>query len=325
VTVISKPVNSGKKRILVPLYSQSGQLTRITEQILAPLQESDEFDITLLPIKPLKPFPFPWSFFRFLDAFPESIHQVAPPIESLALKDTDAFDLIILPYQVWFLSPSLPTQALLQDATFQRIAHGKPVVTVIACRNMWHMAQEKTKASLQNIGARLLDNMVLTDQGGTFATFFTVPRWLLTGKSTPFLGLPPAGVHPDEIKRARRFGLALRDALRHNQEKNNQPLLSGLQAVKAEPTLLVSERAGTRSFTIWGKLLRAIGQPGDAARIPVLFLYVVFLIALIITVVPISLLLQLIMRPFLRSKIATAKQYFEAPSGSGSERLQQYE
>jgi hypothetical protein len=325
VTVISKPVNSGEKRILVPLYSQSGQLTRITEQILAPLQENDEFDITLLPIKPLKPYPFPWSFFRFLDAFPESIHQVAPPIEPLALKETDAFDLIILPYQVWFLSPSLPTQALLQDATFQRIAHGKPVVTVIACRNMWHMAQEKTKASLQNIGARLLDNVVLTDQGGTFATFFTVPRWLLTGKSTPFLGLPPAGVHPDEIKRARRFGLALRDALRHNQEKNNQPLLSGLQAVKAEPTLLVSERAGTRSFTIWGKLLRAIGQPGDAARIPVLFLYVVFLIALIITVVPISLLLQLIMRPFLRSKIATAKQYFEAPSGSGSERLQQYE
>jgi hypothetical protein len=325
VTVISKPVATGKKRILVPLYSQSGQLTRITEQILAPLQESDEFDITLLPIKPLKPYPFPWSFFRFLDAFPESIHQVAPPIEPLGLTDKDTFDLIILPYQVWFLSPSLPTQALLQDAMFQRVVRDKPIVTIIACRNMWHMAQEKLKASLQHIGARLLDNVVLTDQGGTFATFFTVPRWLLTGKSTPFLGLPAAGVHPDEIKRARRFGLALRDALRQNQEKNNQPLLSGLQAVKAEPTLLVSERAGTRSFTIWGKLLRAIGQPGDAARAPVLFLYVVFLITLIITVVPISLLLQLIMRPFLRGKIAAAKQYLEAPSGSGSERLQQYE
>lgn len=325
MTVSSNSVGTRKKRILVPLYSQSGQLTHIAEQILAPLQENGEFDITFLPIKPLKPYPFPWTFFRFLDAFPESIHQVAPPIDPLGLKETDEFDLIILPYQVWYLSPSLPTQALLQDSVFKRVAHNKPVITIITCRNMWHLAQEKTKVSLQNIGARLLDNVVLTDQGGTFATFFTVPRWLLTGKSTPFLGLPPAGVHPDEIKRARRFGLALRDALRQGQEKNNQPLLSGLQAVKAEPTLLVSERAGTRSFTIWGKLLRMVGQPGDAVRVPVLFLYVVFLIALIITVVPISLLLQLIMRPFLRGKIAAAKQYFESPSGSGSERLQQYE
>lgn len=325
MTASNPSIGPRKKRILVPLYSQSGQLTRIAEQILAPLQESREFDIVLLPVKPIKPYPFPWSFFRFLDAFPESIHQVAPPIESLGIKETDEFDLILLPYQVWFLSPSLPTQALLQDAGFMRIAHGKPVITIIACRNMWHMSQEKMKAALNEIGARLLDNVVLTDQGGTFATFFTVPRWLLTGKSTPFLGLPPAGVHPDEIKRARRFGLALHDALRQDQERNNRPLLSGLQAVKAEPTLLVSERAGTRSFTIWGKLLRAVGQPGDAARVPVLFLYVVFLIALIITVVPVSLLLQLILRPFLRSKIAASKQYFEAPSGSGSERLQQYE
>jgi hypothetical protein len=325
VTVLRNSVGSKTKRILVPLYSQSGQLIQIAEQILGPLRESGEIEIVLVPIKPLKPYPFPWSFFRFLDAFPESIHQVAPPIEPLELKETDEFDLILLPYQVWFLSPSLPIQALLQDATFRRIASGKPVITIIACRNMWHMAQEKVKAALHDMGARLLDNVVLTDQGGTFATFFTVPRWLLTGKNTPFLGLPPAGVHPDEIKRARRFGLALRDALRQNQERNNQPLLSGLQAVKAEPTLLVSERAGTRSFTIWGKLLRAVGQPGDAARVPVLLLYVIFLIALIITVVPVSLLLQWMMRPFLRGKIAAAKQYFESPSGSGSERLQQYE
>jgi hypothetical protein len=325
VTVSSNTSGRRNKRILVPLYSQSGQLIQIAEQILAPLQESGEFDITRLPIKPLKPYPFPWTFFRFLDAFPEAIHQVTPAIEPLGLTETDEFDLIILPYQIWFLSASLPTQALLQNPAFERVARGKPVITVIACRNMWHLAHEKVKASLKAIGARLLDNVVLTDQGGTFATFFTVPRWVLTGKNTPFMGFPPAGVHPDEIKRARRFGLALRDALRSDQEKNNQPLLSGLQAVVAEPTLLVSERAGTRSFTVWGKLLRAVGEPGDIARMPILLFYVVFLIAMIATVVPVSLLLQMILRPFLRGKIAAAKQYFEAPSGSGSERLQQYE
>ena len=325
MTVVTEPVHPVNKRILVPLYSQSGQLIHIAEQILAPLREIGTFEITILPIKPTKPYPFPWPFFRFLDVFPESSHQVAPQIEPLALKETDEFDLIILPYQVWYLAPSLPIQALLTDPAFRRVAHGKPVVTVIACRNMWHLAQERVKASLQEIGARLLDNVVLTDQGGTFATFITVPRWLWTGKKTSFLGLPPAGVDPDEIKRARRFGLALRDALLQNKEKNDQSLLYGLEAVKAEPTLLLSERAATRSFSIWGKLVRAIGKPGDMARLPVLFLDVIFLIALIITVVPVSLLLQLLMRPFLSAKLAQAKQYFEAPPGSGNERLKQYD
>ncbi len=317
--------STSRKRILIPLYSQSGQLTQIIHQISAPLQESGQFDLVFLPLKPLTPYPFPWPFFQFLDAFPESIYQVAPPLESLALEESDHFDLVILPYQVWYLAPSLPIQALLQNPVFKTVARGTPVATVIGCRNMWHLAQEKVKASLDAMGARLIDNVVLTDQGSTLATFITVPRWLWTGKSDAFLGLPPAGVHPDEIKRSRRFGLALRDGLLENREKDNAPLLAGLGAVTAEPTLLVSERAATRSFMVWGKLVRAVGQPGSALRVPVLFLYVIFLITLIITVVPISLLLQLLLRPLLCRRIAAAKHYFEAPSGSGKERLTQYE
>lgn len=316
---------AAKKRLLVPLYSQSGQLVQIVEQVLAPLHDCAEFEITYLPLVPLRPYPFPWSFLRFLDAFPEAIQQIAPPLEALGLSETDEFDLIILPYQVWYLAPSLPIQALLQDPAFQRVAHGKPVITIIGCRNMWHLAQEKVKASLQQMAARLLDNVVLTDQGGTFATFVTVPRWLLSGKSDPFWGLPAAGVHPDEILRSRRFGLALKDALLQNLEKNDQALLSGLEAVKAEPSLLISERAGTRSFSIWGKLVRRMGEPGAVARVPVLLLYIIFLICLIITIVPISLLLQFMLRPLLRKKLAREKHYFETPSGSGKERLGLYE
>ena len=323
--VVDSFAGASKKRILVPLYSQSGQLIQIVKQILAPLHECDGFEIIYLPLVPLRPYPFPWSFFRFLDAFPESIHQVAPALEVLGLNGNEEFDLIVLPYQVWFLAPSLPIQALLQDPRFKRLAKDKPVITIIACRNMWHLAQEKIKISLQKLGARLLDNVVLTDQGGTFATFITVPRWLLTGKSTAFWGLPPAGVHPNEIARSRRFGLALKDALLQNLEQKDEPLLSGLEAVKAEPTLLISEHAGTRSFTIWGKLVRLMGQPGALARIPVLIFYIIFLVCLIITVVPISLLLQSMLRPLLQKKMARDKLYFESPSGSGNERLRLYE
>lgn len=323
--MIDSLTTNTRKRILIPMYSQSGQLTRIAEQIAAPLQAVDDFEVVFLPVTPVTPYPFPWPFFQFLDVFPESIYEIAPPIQPLALHDNDEFDLIILPYQVWYLAPSLPIQALLQDPQFQRIAKGKPVITVIDCRNMWHLAQEKVKASLATIGARLIDNVVLTDQGGTFATFITVPRWLWTGKSNPFWGLPPAGIHPDDIKNSRRFGLALRDALLANQEKSGQALLTGLGAVVAEPTLLVSEKAATRSFMIWGKLICALGKPRAAIRLPILFLYVIFLITLIITVVPISLFLQLLLRPLLRKKLAAAKHYFEQPSGSDKERLTHYE
>lgn len=313
------------KRILVPLYSQSGQLTDIVAQVLAPLRGRDDISITILPITPLQPYPFPWPFFRFLDVFPESIYQLAPPIEPLPLCDSDHFDLILLPYAVWYLAPSLPMQALLQNLQFQAVAKGTPVVTLIACRNMWHLAQESVKQALANMGARLLDNVVLTDQGGTFASFITVPRWLWTGRSNPFWGFPAAGTHPDEIKRARRFGLALRDGLLQDLEQKDAPLLAGLAAVTAVPTLLVSERAGTRSFKLWGKLVRAVGQPNAAARVPVLFLYVIFLITLILTVVPISLLLQRLLRPLLRARLAAAKQYYEMPSGSNKDRLTDYE
>jgi hypothetical protein len=315
-----------RKRILVPLYSQSGQLARVMEQILAPMRDVPEFEITLLPLALTKPYPFPWPFFRFLDTFPESIHRIPPELLPLSWGDDSGnFDLILLPYQVWYLSPSLPIQALLQDSRFAKVIQGKPVITIIACRNMWHLAQEKVKAALAAAGARLLDNVVLIDQGGTLATFITTPRWLWTGKSDSFLGLPPAGVHPDEIKRSRRFGLALRDALQQDKEKGDQPLLSGLEAVKAVPTLLTSERAATRSFLVWGKLVRMAGEPGALLRVPVLCCYALFLITLIVTVVPLSLLVQAALRPLLRNKLSAAKQFYEWPSGSGNERIKQYE
>jgi hypothetical protein len=322
-------MNKNSKHILVPMYSQSGQLSKIVQQILAPLQATAGIRVTLLPIKLIKPYPFPWPFFQFLDVFPESVYGVAPSIEPLDFsclenRDVVDVDLIILPYQVWYLAPSLPVQALLQDPQFRRIANGKPVVTIVACRNMWYLAHESIKKILLSMRARLLDNIVLTDQGGTFATFITVPRWLWTGKTNAFWGLPAAGVHPDEIKRSLRFGLALRDALLLDLEKGDNPMLKGLAAVTAEPTLLVSEKAATRSFRIWGKLLIAVGKPGAFARRPILFLYVIFLALLIITVVPLSLLLQLL-RPFLGEKLEIIKNYYEAPSGSGKERLAQYD
>ncbi|MFA9439689.1 dialkylresorcinol condensing enzyme [Uliginosibacterium sp. sgz301328] len=313
------------KRVLVIDYSQSGQLWSVAARIVEPLRAQAGVVVHVERIRPQPAYPFPWGFFSFLDAFPESAHLVPPSLAPLSLTGEEDFDLIILPYQVWFLAPSPPIVAFLKSPVAARLLRGKPVVTVIACRNMWMTAQERMKNLLTGVGARLVDNVVLVDAGPTLATFITTPRWLLTGRKDAFLGMPPAGVAERDILRARRFGLALRDALATNAEKGDGPLLAGLGAVHADPRLYVSERAGTRSFHVWGRLLRAIGPAGAARRRPFLLLYVAFLVCAIICIVPVSLALQALLRPFMARRLAALKARFEAPSGSGTERLSLYE
>lgn len=317
-------VASRTKRVLVIDYSQSGQLTRIAERILAPLRQAGDVEVRVETLRPLQPYPFPWTFFSFFDAFPESAHLVAPTLEPMSLNGDEDFDLVILPYQVWFLAPSLPITAFLKDPLARRLLKGKPVVTVIACRNMWMMAHEKMKLLLSQCGARLVDNVVLTDPSPTLVTLVTTPYWLLTGHKR-LLGFAPAGIDNGSIARAERFGCALRDGLHQHAERGPGPMLHGLKACVADPRLYLSERAGTRSFYWWGKLLRAAGEPRSLWRKPLLVLYVIFLILLILSVVPLSLVVQAALRPLLTRQSAELKRRFEVPSGSGQERMGLYE
>jgi hypothetical protein len=312
------------KRVLVVDYSQSGQLSRITERILGPLRQASEVDVHVETLRLRHPFPFPWDVASFFDAFPESAHLVPPELEPLTLRGDENFDLVIIPYQVWFLAPSQPITAFLKHPAAQAVLKGKPVVTVIACRNMWMMAQEKMKQLLADSEARLMDNVVLIDPSSTLATLVTTPYWLMTGKRQLW-GFAPAGIDDGTVKKAERFGAALLDALRSDAHRGGGPLLKGMEACVANPGLLASERAGTRSFYVWGKLLRLAGPPRSFWRKPLLVLYAIFLILLIVTVVPLSLLAQAIMRPFLAKWLAARKLQFEEPSGSGRERMGMYE
>lgn len=76
----------GIKRVLVTQFSQTGQLTDVMRQILAPLRDDPNIAVHVELLVPLKPFPFPWSFFSFLDAFPESAHLVPPALAPLSLQ-----------------------------------------------------------------------------------------------------------------------------------------------------------------------------------------------------------------------------------------------
>jgi hypothetical protein len=309
---------------LLLTYSQTGQLARIAEQIVEPLLRDGRITVRVEPLRPVNAYPFPWTFFDFLDAFPECAHMVAPPMQPSSLTGDEDFDLVILPYQVWFLAPSLPIVGFLKDPLAKRLLAGKPVVTVIACRNMWMLAHDKMKRLLDACGARLLDNVVLTDPSPTMVSLFTTPLWLLSGQRDLLPGAPPAGVDEPSIIAARRFGLALRDALHEDRERGTAPLLSGLRAVNADPHLFFSERVATRSFFLWGRLLRVVGEPGQRRRRPILALYAAFLLTMVLTIVPISLLVQALLRPFMKRRFARLKQRYETPSGCGEERMALY-
>lgn len=310
-----------KKRVLVLLYSQTGQLTEVVTQIIAPLQADSAIEVSVHCLRPVKQFPYPWPFFEFIDTFPESALMRPCAMHPLDIAEEKSFDLAILPYQVWYLAPSLPVMSFLKSEQGLRLLKGKPVVTVIACRNMWMLAQEKVKTLLGDMGAKLTDNIVLTDPSPTLVTLITTPRWLWFGRKNSFWGLPAAGLSTEQVQGSRRFGHALRAALLADEEKTGSPMLTGLQAVQANPHLLASERAGTHSFRIWGRMISALGPPGAAQRKPLLAAYTAFLILLIICVVPISLSVQALLRPFRRHSFEKLKIAFEHPSGSSCERM----
>ena len=309
------------KKILVIGYSQSGQLHNVVTRFIEPLRVAPHVEVREEILRPLTPFPFPWSFPAFLDVFPESVRLDPRQLQPLTVGPEEEFDLIILAYQVWFLSPSQPITAFLQSAEAKRLLRGKPVITVIACRNMWLSAQETTKRLIAEAGGQLRDNVVLTDRAHPLATFITTPRWLLTGRRDSFFGLPPAGVNPAAITDCARFGAALVHALAQDQEKTGMPLLGGLRAVSVEARLIMSERAGQRAFRVWSWIVNRFGAAGQKRRQPVLFAFALYLVILIVTVVPLSLLLQTLLRPLLAARLARLKAYYEQPSGSQDYRL----
>ena len=309
------------KKVLIVQYSQSGQLTDVVTSVTAPLLASNNIELQTLTLKPVNPYPFPWPILSFFNIFPECVYLDPPELQAFNINKDEKFDLIILSYQVWFLAPSLPITAFLQSTEGKQLLKDTPVITLIACRNMWIMAQQAVQQMLDNAGAQLLDNIVLVDQGSILASFITTPRWLLTGKKNAFWGFPEAGISKTDIAAAERFGDAICDALSADKEKQHQPLLSGLGAVSVDVSLLQSEKAGYRSFRIWGKLLRLIGKPGNIIRKIVLIFYIIFLVALIITVVPVTMLLNKILQPVFKKKIQKLKTYYELPSGSDINRI----
>lgn len=299
-------------KVLIVYYSQTGQLSALAQYFAKPLQQAGVVT-DCVPLVPQQPYPFPWRFWRFFDTFPETAHLRPAPIEPPQIPHDD-YDAVVIAYTVWFLAPSQPITAFLQRPETRRLLAGKPVITLIGCRNMWLAAQEKMKTLLAANGAQLVGNIVKTDACGTAASFVTTPAWLLTGNKRYFRSLPAAGIAENELADGARFGEKLRDALLAGAPLD-ETLFQNMGAARVDEKLIFSEKAASRSFYLWGKLLMAAGRVSLLLRRALLAVYIVFLITLILTVIPISIVLKKLLHPLLKRRLAQAKHHYAQPSG----------
>ncbi len=313
------------KKILVVYFSQTGQLKRVVDSFVEPLNSQTDILLVKEEIEPLNPYPFPWPFLEFIDQFPEAVYLDPPDLKPFLFDSTVKYDLVILAYTVWFLSPSPPIVGFLKSDQGRSILRDTPVITLIACRNMWLQAQEQVKQLLSEVGARHIDNVVLTDRGSTLKTLVTTPRWMLTGRRNAFLGIfPRAGITDDDIDSSKRFGRAILSAFRDNKINLNQSVLNGLKAVAVNQKLISGEKIGRRSFQIWGKLFRAFGKQGNRKRRFAALIYSAFLFSMVFTVVPITMAFRIMLAPLRRSQIKKQCEYFSQPSGNADFRIREF-
>lgn len=296
------------KEILIVYYSQTGQLKTILENIASTLS-GEGIRITNLPITPQKEYPFPWKADEFYGAFPETFLQIPTPLTPVPSDILNKkYDLVILGYTVWYLTPSIPINSFLKSEEAKTLLTNTPVVTVSASRNMWIMAQEKVKKLLVANRANLVGNIALVDRNINHISVITIVHWLMGGKKTRMFGIfPKPGVSDKDIANASRFGKPIKKALRENEYGDLQEALLAEGAVKVDPSLIATDIRGNLVFSKWANFL--IKKEGKERSKALVFFkyYLLFAIWIIAPIVFVVFLLTYL--PMYR-KIQRDKKYY---------------
>lgn len=295
------------KNILVINYSQTGQLNDILNKFT---HSMEQHNIEVVRVKPTKTFPFPWSKKEFFNAMPETVLESPIQLEEISFS-RNTYDLIILGYQPWFLSPSLPTSSLLQNTSFLSLLKDTPVVTVIGARNMWLNAQESVKERISNAKGRLVANIPLIDRNNNLISALTIMHWMFGGKKTKKWGiLPIPGIIQEDIDNVDDFGIIVAKALEVNNYDSLQEQLLELGRISIKTNILFIEQRAKKIFNIWANLIIKKGTNEKKRRFWVNF-FMYYLIFALFVVSPIILLIfNILAKPFVIGSLQRKKDYF---------------
>lgn len=293
------------KRVLAIYYSQTGQLGDIMDRFAAPLEEAGVI-VEKVALNPQPGYAFPWSSSTFFSVMPDCVLSVPGSLAPFSLGAT-AYDLIILGYQPWFLSPSIPVNTLLQDPAFRSILSGTPVITVTGCRNMWISALERLREGLEERGARLVGNIALVDRHPNLVSLLTIMYWLFEGKKDRYLNLLPLpGVSEADIARMGLYGGLVLASLELGVWTGLQPALVEAGAVEVRTHLLFIERNGARIFGIWANLIvRKRNRKPWLTAFKFYIIFALFLLGPLVYVIT-----QLIVEPLFYKKVTSTRNHY---------------
>ncbi len=298
-----------KKNILVVYYTQSGQLKEIADSITQPFRDKNKYNLVFHEIKMEEEFPFPWSGDTFFGAFPDTFLQKPHPLKPVSpdILSTD-FDLILLHYQVWYLSPSIPVNSFLKSTEGKKILSGKPVVTISGSRNMWLLAQEKVKKLLGESDAKLVGNVALVDHAANLISVVTIVDWMFTGIKRKYLGIfPLPGVSEEDIMGSEKFGRIIQNHFDKGSLADLQPELVENDAVQIKPFLLSVDQKGNRIFSKWAAVMN---KYPNSRRLH-LKLFNIYLLVALYVVSPIVFIFHNLTYPFWRRSFLKEKHYYQ--------------
>ncbi len=293
------------KKVLAVFYSQSGQLEEIIDHFTRPLEEAGAI-VEKLRIYPEQAYPFPWTGKSFFSVMPDCVQQVPGRLQPFTFKESK-YDLILLGYQAWFLSPSIPSNTLLADPKFQELAKGTPVITITGARNMWLSAMEKIKPVLKKMEAPLVGNLALVDRNHNFVSFVTIFYWMFKAKKERLLNIfPVPGVSEADILKTKDYGEAAIPYLDKGNWQGYQEEMVKQGAVPVKYNLMFIESKARKIFKIWAGIISK-RKKRDAWLVA--FKYYL-LIALFIAAPIILTVDAILFKPFLSGRIKKQKQYY---------------
>lgn len=294
--------------VAVFYYTQTGQALAIARSLCAPL-EAAGCRVVTREIRPVTAYPYPWSSEAFFQVFPESRLGIACAIEPVDLSGAVAeADLVLVVGQSWYLSLSTPLHAFFQSPEVRAYLHGRPVVFVNGCRNMWVMTQYETRRYLREIGARYVGFIELHDKAPNLVSVLTIIRWLFYGRKEATRLLPAAGVSQRDVADADRFGLVILRTLYDGQWEQLQERLMREGAVTFIPQLYFIERNGYRMWGRWAHFVRHRGGAGDPRRQGRLRLFKTYLFFVLYAVSPFGLLFYGLTYPLRRAALKRAQR-----------------
>ena len=293
------------KKVLAVFYSQSGQLEQIIDHFTRPFIEAGD-SLEKLRVYPEQPYTFPWTGKSFFAVMPDCVQQVPGKLQPLSFQESK-YDLIVMGYQAWFLSPSIPFNTLMFDPAFRELAKNTPVITITGARNMWLSAMEKIKPVLKSIGAPLVGNLALVDRHHNLISFVTIFHWMFKGKKDRLMNIfPIPGVSEDDIVNTKNYGAAAVPYLESGNWQGFQEEMVKQGAVPVKYNLMFIESKARKIFKVWAGIISK-RKKRDAWLVA--FKYYL-LIALFIAAPIILTVDAILFKPFLSGRIKRQKQYY---------------